>query len=315
MKIVFFGDLARSHVTNDLDANEFKVVPADSIDDLEFCIPDADVLVITGPHYSAHVALCVKSSSRLQLVQLTSSGFENIQRYGVPAGVSVCNAPDAWSEAVAEHSLAMMLQLSRRSFEAYQQQQEKLWRRDYTARCTTLFGKTLLIVGYGRIGKCIAKLARAFSMHVIAVSNSARVSSLVKEVVSLEDLSRAVSRAHIVVTTLPSAPKTINIFDAELFDRFRSDALFINVGRGDTVNLVDLEQALHKGAISAAALDVTMPEPLPPDSELWNAPNLIITPHVAGALPDLVPFKIRDIVVDNILRLRNGLALNHLVLS
>lgn len=312
-KIVYLGPLARDLVSTSLNGGPYEVVPAEADSDLENLLSDASVLVTTGPMYTQKVAAAAKASKSLKLIQLSSAGFENVEKFGAPSGAQVCNAAEAWSIAVAEHAMAMMLVLGRRVVDVIRQQQEKQWRRSYADLCRSMYGRTLLIVGYGRIGKQIARRAKAFAMRVIAVSDEMDKDDWVEEVIGIHDLHAALGRADTVVAAVPSTPQTVNMFNALAFERFQPGALFINVARGDVVNAVDLEAALREGHLGGAAIDVTVPEPLPSDSPLWTTPNLIITPHVAGAVPDLVPLSIRDVVVENLGRLAAGQPLKNLV--
>lgn len=313
MKVVYLGPLARELVKNALAGSQFELVPAEPDSDLENILSDASVLITTGPTYSQRVAAAAKKSSRLKLIQLTSAGFENVEKFGAPSGAQLCNAAEAWSIAVAEHAMTMMLSLRRRLIDALSQQREKLWNRTYSDNCRSMYGSTLLIVGYGRIGKQIARRAKAFSMRIIAVSAESDRDGYVDELVRIDALHTALSKADIVVAAVPSTPQTVEMFNETAFAHFKPGSSFINVARGDVVNAVDLEAALRSAHLGGAAIDVTVPEPLPSDSPLWDTPNLIITPHVAGAVPDLVPLNIRDVVVENLKRLANGEKLKNLV--
>jgi phosphoglycerate dehydrogenase-like enzyme len=123
-------------------------------------------------------------------------------------------------------------------------------------------------------------------MHVIATSNSgsSRVSG-VDYVGKPDELARLIGRADVVVNAAPLTPKTARLFDAAMFEKMKRGALFINVGRGKSVDTADLVQALNSGQVAGAGLDVVDPEPLPPDDPLWRTPNVIITPHVANQSP------------------------------
>ncbi|GAB3630216.1 3-phosphoglycerate dehydrogenase [Pandoraea terrae] len=311
MKVAYLVSLARSLVQEALQDEPFEIMPADNAAELAGVIAEADVFVTVGPAYTKEVADIVKQAKNLQLIQLTTAGFENLVKYGFPSTARVSNAADAWSIAVAEHAMALILALSRRIPDALRQQVEKRWERTYSESSLSLYGKTMAIVGYGRIGKAIAVRAKAFSMRVIAVSRTIGQDATVDEMVDAVDFCKAVSRADIVVAAMPSTPDTVGMFDRDAFSQFKQGALFINVARGDVANQADLEDALRSGKLVGAAVDVANPEPLPADDPFWSAPNLIITPHVAGFVSDLVPANIRDIVSDNLRRLKNGESLKN----
>jgi len=314
MKVVYLGTLARPLVIEALAGSAFEVVPAENDAELARVIDGAAVLVTTGPWYTQSVAALAKTAPGLRLIQLTSAGFENVEKFGAPAGCLVCNAADAWSIAVAEHALALMLALGRRLPVAAQQQRDGDWQRDYANGCRSLAGKTLVIVGYGRIGKQIARRAKAFAMTVLAVNAVLEPDDVADEIVAIDALDAVLARADVVVACVPSTPQTVGMFNATTFARMKPGAHFVNVARGDVMVAADLHAALQGGQLGAAAADVFDPEPLPADSPLWHAPNLLITPHVAGIVPDLTMYNIRDVVVANLRRLAANEPLQNRVL-
>jgi len=314
MKVLYLGSLARDLVIDALTDSPFDVATAENDADVARHIVDAAVLVTTGPWYTQSVAELAGTARNLRLIQLTSAGFDSVEKFGAPAGAQVCNAADAWSIAVSEHAMALMLATSRRLVDAIAQQRNHVWQRDYANQCRSLYGKTLVIVGYGRIGKQIARRARAFAMRVVAVNAVLDKDDYVDDIVAIDALSAVLPQADVVVAAVPSTLQTVNMFDATTFAHCKRGAIFINVARGDVVNAADLYAVLTNGQLGAAAIDVAVPEPLPADSPLWTAPNLLITPHVAGAVPDLVPLNIRDVVVENLHRLARGQPLQNRVL-
>jgi phosphoglycerate dehydrogenase-like enzyme len=152
--------------------------------------------------------------------------------------------------------------------------EEQLWE---------LTGRTMLVVGLGGIGTEVARRAHALGMEVIATRNSRREGPPFVSYVGLADeLMSLTPRADVVVNAAPLTPATTGLFDAAFFRAMKPTAYFINVGRGRSVLTEDLIEALEKGWIAGAGLDVTEPEPLPAGHALWTAPNIIITPHVAA---------------------------------
>jgi len=314
MKVVYLGTLARPLVVEALAGSAFEVVPAENDAELARVIHDAAVLVTTGPWYTQSVAKLAQDARGLRLIQLTSAGFENVEKFGAPAGCLVCNAADAWSIAVAEHALALLLALSRRLPVAAQQQVAGQWQRDYADQCRSLVGKTLVIVGYGRIGRQIARRAKAFAMTVLAVDALAEQDDDADEMVGVDALTDVLPRADVVVACVPSTPQTVGMFNAATFARMKPGAFFINVARGDVMVAADLHAALQTGQLGGAAADVFDPEPLAAGSPLWRAPNFLLTPHVAGIVPDLTLHNIRDVVVENLRRLAANEPLHNRVL-
>jgi phosphoglycerate dehydrogenase-like enzyme len=146
-----------------------------------------------------------------------------------------------------------------------------------------LAGRTLLVVGLGTVGTEVARLAKAFGMHVIAVNGTGRTDLAdVEEVRPSRFLSDLLPVAHAVVLTLPLTEATRGMIDAHAISRMRTDAVLVNVGRGGVVDEQALVQALEQGALCGAALDVFATEPLPFDSPLWCLPNVLISPHTAA---------------------------------
>jgi len=145
----------------------------------------------------------------------------------------------------------------------------------------TLRGETVLIVGYGAIGKRLAELLRPFDMKVIAYRRKARGDEGVP-VVTEDQLARALAEADHIVNILPESSETRHFFNATRFSAIKPGAIFYNIGRGTTVAQDALLDTVRSGRLGAAWLDVTEPEPLPDEHPLWAEPNCFITPHVAG---------------------------------
>lgn len=188
--------------------------------------------------------------------------------------------------AIAEHTIAMMLSLTR-GLPTYQKAQlENTWERKAASymRFGELRGKTMLVVGLGGIGTQIALRADGLGMRVIATRNSSRSGPDYVEYVGLADeLHKLAGEADVIVNALPLTPSTTGLFDASFFKAAKQGALFLSVGRGKSTVTADLVAALESGQLFGAGLDVTDPEPLPADSPLWQMENVIITPHISAA--------------------------------
>jgi len=170
-------------------------------------------------------------------------------------------------------------------------------------------GQTILIVGLGGIGTEVAKRAHALGMRVVATRASDRAGPDFVSYVGLPDeLAKLAAEADVVVNALPLTPATRDTFDARVFAAMKRSALFINVGRGGTVVTPALVQALHSGGVGGAAVDVTDPEPLPADHPLWDAPNVIITPHISSE-SELGFTRVWEIVRENLRRYVAGEAM------
>jgi len=177
---------------------------------------------------------------------------------------------------------------------------------DRTLREQELAGKTLVIVGLGRIGMRLAALARAFDMRVIGVRRTERPEpGLADQVVAQPELAQALARADVVALTCPLTAETEGLIDAAALNALKPGALLINVARGKVVDPTALIAALADGRVRAAALDCFPEEPLPPKSPFWSLPNVLVTPHTAGET-ERYEKNVVDILMDNIERLLRG---------
>jgi glyoxylate reductase len=202
-------------------------------------------------------------------------GYDNVD---VPAcsarGVAVANTPGAVTEATADAAFALILAVSRRMAEATAAVKDGTWGRWHpTWLCGfDLAGKTLGIVGLGNIGKAVARRAEAFGMRV---SHASRTSGL--------RLDELLASADVVSLHCPLTPETRGLIRGDQLRRMKPSAVLINTSRGAVVDQDALADALRDGTIAAAGLDVTVPEPLPPDHPLVGLPNCVIFPHIGSA--------------------------------
>ncbi len=278
---------------------------AQTHDEVPALVAGADALVFPGVAYDAAIAAAVRSAPRLAWMQLASAGFDRIEAHGVPVRVVVTNAGDSWSSAVAEHALALLLALARHLPEAARAQARGEWRRKIMAGTVSLEGATLAVVGFGSIGREVARRARAFGMRVLAVRRSAQPSAEADATFGPERLYEVFAQADAVVVALPQSAETERLFDARAFSACKRGAYLVNVARGGIVDQEALVAALTEGRLGGAGLDVTSPEPLPEGHALWTAPNCIVTPHVAGSGPAAYA-RLAALVGDNVRRFVAG---------
>jgi D-2-hydroxyacid dehydrogenase (NADP+) len=172
-----------------------------------------------------------------------------------------------------------------------------------------LDGQRLVVVGYGPIGQEVVRLATAFRMDPVVVRRSARGDEPCP-VRPLSELAHTVREADAVVVALPLAPQTRGIISADVIAAMPSDAVFVNVGRGELVDQPALTDALASGRLAGAGLDVFDPEPLPPDDALWDLPNVIISPHTSGSSEGTAA-RVAEIFLDNLGRFVRGEALHN----
>ena len=229
----------------------------------------------------------IDSAAKLVWLQIYWAGAESclsVERVG-SGDVLMTNMQKMSSPVIAEHAIAMMLSLARHvpQFVHSMRADERPSRDEMMAGMTPIAGKTLLVAGLGGIGTEVARLGAALGMRVFATRNRPKdVPDFVDYVGLSHELLGLATQADIIVNALPLTDKTKDLFGAEFFAAVKPGAIFINVGRGQTVVTAELVAALESGRISGAGLDVTEPEPLPGDSPLWQRDDVIITPHVAG---------------------------------
>jgi phosphoglycerate dehydrogenase-like enzyme len=203
--------------------------------------------------------------------------------------VTVTNLRGIYNDHVATHAVALVLALARGLHRTTIDQRTHVW-SPYREPDATIYlpEATVLVVGLGGIGDEIARLMNAFGCRVVATD--ARVSEApeyVVEVADPDELDRLLPDADIVVLTVPHTPETEGLFDVRRFALMKPSAVLVNIGRGMTVRLDALVDALESGTIAGAGLDVFEVEPLPKDHPLWDAPNVVLTPHVAVEGPYL----------------------------
>jgi phosphoglycerate dehydrogenase-like enzyme len=251
--------------------------------DLEARLDEVDVLVCSFLWKNAYLA----SAPRLRFVQSISAGTDQYDKPAFAArGVRLASGQGSNEKAVAQHAMALLLALTRHIHLGRDRQARADWRPmigDRSQREDELGGKTMAIVGFGRIGQRLAGHARAFDMRVTGVRrNPSPVPGVADEVLPTERLHEALAKADVVVLTCPLTPETTNLMDAAAFAAMKPGAILINVARGKVVDEGALLAALASGRVSAAGLDCFHEEPLPPTSPFWTLPNVLLTPHSAG---------------------------------
>jgi phosphoglycerate dehydrogenase-like enzyme len=257
--------------------------------------------------------------SRLRWVHLSTAGYTAYDRADLRAalqarGVPLTTSSEVFADPCAQHVLAMMLARARRLPESMSDQlNTRGW--DYEQRrfeSVLLTGQSVLIFGFGSIGRRLVELLAPFGMDVAAVRRMPSGKEGVR-IVAPEDLGAALGAADHVVNLLPDNNGTRGFFDAAKFAAMKPGACFYNVGRGTTVDQPSLLAALESGHLGCACLDVTDPEPLPPDHPLWGAPNCTITPHTAGGRRDQDEALVRHFLA-NLARLERGEPLRNRVI-
>ena len=236
-------------------------------------------------------------------MQLHSAGVDHLNLTGIPASIRVTTTSGVHAVPMAEHALGMLLALTKELLQFHDLQSKTEWRHEGFggSGIDLLRGQTIGILGYGSIGREIARLARALGMRVLAAKRDPNQckdqgfrlpgtgdpdGALPDAYYSTENLDGLLSESDIVVDVLPLTPETEGAIGPHAFQAMKAGATFLNLGRGLTVDETALVGALHSGHLKAAGLDVTAIEPLPSSSPLWRLPNVLITPHISGNFLD-----------------------------
>jgi phosphoglycerate dehydrogenase-like enzyme len=274
-------------------------------DELDACIAEVDVLLCSGLWRND----LIPRAPRLRLVQSISAGVDQYDKAAfAAAGIRLASAQGVNARAVSEHAMALILALARRLPEARDNQAKKVWRGmqgDLALREDELGGKTLLVVGLGRIGNRLAELAKVFDMRVLATRRDPAAGGDAHEVHGMSALASLLPRADFVALTCPLTPETERLINAETLALMQPSAALINVARGRCVDEPALIAALDAGRLTAAALDCTVEEPLGQASPLWRMPNVFVTPHSAGETRRYED-NVLDLLVENLGRLWRG---------
>jgi phosphoglycerate dehydrogenase-like enzyme len=261
---------------------------------------------------SIEVLLCAEPpridwsrATRLRLLQLMGSGIETLwPATGLPAAVEVANARGIHLPEMRDHALALMLAFERRLFALAEAQRERRWS---PAAAGSLAGKTVAVLGLGEVGRSLAAACAALGMRVVGVRAEPRPTPSVERVYGPEDLEQALRAADYVIVLVPLTEGTRGLLDARALGVLRPSAVLIHLSRGGVVDEAALCAALREGRLAGAALDVLEREPLPPESPLWIAPRLVITPHVAGRLRGYLE-RALALLLENVERVERGAA-------
>lgn len=268
--VVCLPDVPERHHLGDLPANvEVVLLPGQPGP-----LPDLSrVELIVPADWARQLVLAeVGAMARLRVIQTLSAGVDWL-RGRVPAGIVVCNARGVYDGPMAEWVVGAILAMQRGLIAARDAQLATDWRPFVPNELADL---RAIILGFGSIGSAVADRLRPFGVDVVGVARERR-----EGVLGLEDLDEALPAADILIDLLPLSAETVGLLDARRLGLLRPGALLVNAGRGATIDTPALVDALRSGGLRAA-LDVTDPEPLPPDHPLWRLPDVLISPHVAG---------------------------------
>ncbi len=275
-------------------------------EDLSARLHEADVLLVSGFWQNEFLQV----APRLRFIQSIGAGVDQFDLDALRRrGIRLANASGVNSNAVSEHAMALILAFTRHIHTGRDRQQSRAWRGmigDLALREDELGGKTLLIIGLGQIGSRLAKLARAFDMHVLATKRNPTAAAAAADSVHPPDqLPALLPQADFVALTCPLTPATEKVIDAGAFALMKESAYLINVARGRCVDEPAMLAALQSGAIAGAGIDHFWDEPLPQNSPFWDLENVLITPHTGGETC-MYEENLIDILLENLGRLWRG---------
>lgn len=251
-------------------------------------------IIVDFPEYINHLDFDLK---HLKFVQLMSAGFESLAVNQLKqAGVKVANGRGLYSDPIAEYVLAYILATYKNIDLIAQNQAKHHWQKEMGNLALT--NQKILILGTGSIGQAIAKRAQAFEMEVVGLNSTGHMQSGFSACYPLNELDKWLAWADIVVGALPANPATYHLLDQARLELMQDSAILINVGRGTLIKTEDLLAVLPK-KLKKVILDVLEIEPLPIDHPLWEAPKVVITPHLSGQSSDNV-LRNQQLIVKNL---------------
>ena len=281
LPVVLIADkLAQSTVAALGDQVEVRWVDGPDREKLLAAVPEADALLVRSA--TTVDAEVLAAAPKLKIVARAGVGLDNVDVDAATArGVLVVNAPTSNIHSAAEHAMALLLAASRQIAAADATLREHTWKRSSFSG-TEIFGKTVGVVGLGRIGQLVAQRMAAFGTHIVAYDpyvSPARAAQLGIELLSLDDL---LARADFISVHLPKTPETAGLIDKEALAKTKPGVIIVNAARGGLVDEAALAEAVSSGHVRAAGLDVFATEPCT-DSPLFELPQVVVTPHLGAS--------------------------------
>lgn len=264
--------------------------------DIAFGSPDADAVI---------------RAQNLAWVHISTAGYtaydrEDFKQEMERRGTIVTNSSTVYDEPCAQHLLAMMMSLARQlPYTLDEQRENQSWKtQEFRRRMRLLNEQTVLIFGFGTIAERLVELLTPLKIKLIGVRRKVQGDEPI-QIITEEQVDKYLPAADHIINILPDNSGTKNYFSAERLSKIKEEAIYYNIGRGTTVDQNALVELLEQKKIAAAYLDVTDPEPLPPDHPLWTVPNCFITPHVAGGSTDEKERQVKHFL-SNLKRFQNG---------
>ena len=264
------------------DVPDLEIVHAATADEMMAHAADVEVI------YARPTPEFLAAAPKLRWIQAPSAGVDFLMSFPelVESEIPLTNTRGAHGPSIAEHVFALLLSLTRAIPTCLKWQADKMWNRNpSTYRLPReIMGSTIGIIGFGAIGRNVAKRALAFDMNVLAVDAVAGDGApYCDEVWATERLHDLLAASDVVVVAAPYTKQTHHLLGAAEIAAMKEDAYLVVVSRGGIVDEAALASSMHSGHLAGAGIDVTEREPLPVDSPLWDLPNVIITPHLAGS--------------------------------
>lgn len=220
----------------------------------------------------------IEKFSRLRYVQLTSAGYDRVpMEYIRDRGIEVYNAKGVYSIPMAEWAVMSILEIYKNAYSFYRKKQQKIWEKDHSL--LELTDKKVCIIGYGSVGREIAKRLSVFGTIITAVNRSRIEDDLVHKWISLEQIDEALPEADIVILCIALTKETRKLFHRNRFNNMKKGSVLVNISRGELIEEKELLHCIQEGKIRGASLDVFEKEPLSTESELWDEPRVIVNPH------------------------------------
>lgn len=267
----------------------------------EETLRNADIFVTYGEDLNvSHIEL----ADRLKWIMVASAGLEKMPLKEIASrNILVTNVRGIHKIPMAESIVAHILSIKKSLPIIAQNQRDSLWSKKVSS--SELFDSTALILGPGAIGGEVGRILQAFGVHTIGCNRSGEPADFMNEMVSFSNLKKALPKADIVISILPSTVETRNLLTSEHFHCMKRTAIFMNFGRGDVVKEEVLLQALQNNCIAYTVLDVFENEPLKEDHPFWKMENVVVSPHVSSHSSQYV-VRALDIFSDNLMKWLNG---------
>ena len=288
---------------------QVEFVLADTTEEITAQAADAEAAF--GPINSSQL----QAAPNIRWIQASSAGVEWMPNVPELAerGITVCNTRGAHATTIAEHTMGMLVFLTRGFGPLHKAQQRHEWGVPEGTRLVGLVGLKMGIVGLGNIGRQIARRAAAFDMDVSAVDvNPMEKPDYVTDLQLMDGMPALLRDSDVVVVTVPITAQTRGMIGPDELALLKQDAFFIVISRGGIIDEPTLIRMLEEGKLAGAALDVAATEPLPADDPLWDAPNLFITPHSSPSSVQTTS-NVRHIMRENLKRFLNGEPLQNTV--